>query len=60
MTLATRLPDVPASRHGVRVLGTPDLEAFLALASRDPVVNVFALYRARTTSLEPRWLGGEM
>ncbi len=60
MTLSTRLPDVPASRHGVRVLGTPDLEAFLELANRDPVVNVFALYRARTTSLEPRWLGGEM
>ncbi|MCW2816784.1 MAG: GCN5-related N-acetyltransferase [Nocardioides sp.] len=51
---------MPASRHGVRVLGTPDLEAFLRLANRDPVVNVFALYRARTTSLEPRWLGGEM
>jgi predicted GNAT family acetyltransferase len=51
---------VPASRHGVRVLGTPDLEDFLALANRDPVTNVFALYRARTTSLEPRWLGGEM
>ena len=27
---------------------------------RDPVVNVFADYRARTTNLEPRWLGGEM
>ena len=23
-------------------------------------MNVFALYRARTTSLEPRWLGGEV
>jgi predicted GNAT family acetyltransferase len=32
----------------------------VGLANRDPVVNVFALYRARTTSLEPRWLGGEM
>ncbi len=42
------------------MLGTPDLEDFLTLADRDPVVNVFALYRARTTSLEPRWLGGEM
>ncbi len=51
---------MPASRHGVRVLGPADLESFLALAGRDPVVNVFALYRARTTSLEPRWLGGEM
>jgi predicted GNAT family acetyltransferase len=51
---------VPASRHGVRVLGTHDLEDFVRLANLDPVVNVFALYRARTTSLEPRWLGGEM
>ncbi|MBS43280.1 MAG: GNAT family N-acetyltransferase [Nocardioides sp.] len=50
---------VPA-RHGIRVLGSSDLEQFLALANRDPVTNVFALYRARTTSLEPRWLGGEM
>ncbi|MGA8258137.1 MAG: GNAT family N-acetyltransferase [Nocardioides sp.] len=49
-----------ASRHGVRVLGASDLEAFLTLANLDPVTNVFALYRARTTSLEPRWLGGEM
>ena len=42
------------------MLGTPDLEEFLALANADPAANVFALYRARTTSLEPRWLGGEM
>lgn len=48
------------TRHGVRVLGAPDLEAFLALAGRDPVVNVFAIHRAQTTNLEPRWLGGEM
>ena len=48
------------TRHGVRPLGAPDLDAFLALAGRDPVVNVFADYRARTTTLEPRWLGGEM
>lgn len=47
-------------RHGVRPLGSADLEEFLALAGQDPVVNVFALYRARTTSLEPRWLGGEV
>jgi uncharacterized protein len=47
-------------RHGVRPLGTPDLDAFLALTGRDPVVNVFADHRARTTNLEPRWLGGEM
>lgn len=42
------------------MLGLPDLEDFLTLANHDPVANVFALYRARTTSLEPRWLGGEM
>ena len=48
------------TRHGVRLLGASDLEAFLALAHRDPVANVFAIYRARTTRLEPRWLGGEM
>ena len=48
------------TRHGVRVLGAGDLDAFLALAERNPVVNVFADYRARTTNLEPRWLGGEM
>ncbi len=51
---------MPTTRHGVRLLGASDLEAFLALAHRDPVANVFAIYRARTTRLEPRWLGGEM
>lgn len=48
------------TRHGVRPLGAGDLDGFLALAGRDPVVNVFADHRARTTNLEPRWLGGEM
>ena len=48
------------TRHGVRVLAAADLEEFLALADEDPVVNVFAIHRAQTTSLEPRWLGGEM
>ena len=48
------------TRHGVRPLGAADLDAFLTLARRDPVVNVFADYRASTTNLEPRWLGGEM
>jgi predicted GNAT family acetyltransferase len=51
---------VLTTRHGVRPLGAADLDAFLALARRDPVVNVFADYRATTTNLEPRWLGGEM
>ena len=47
-------------RHGLRLLGTDDLEEFLALTALDPVVNVFADYRARTTQLQPRWLGGEV
>lgn len=42
------------------MLGPGDLEEFLGLVGRDPVVNVFADYRARTTRLEPRWLGGEV
>lgn len=48
------------TRRGVRVLAKADVDAFLELANRDPVVNVFAIYRAHTTGLEPRWLGGEM
>lgn len=48
------------TRQGVRVLDGADLPAFLELAERDPVVNVFADHRARTTNLEPRWLGGEV
>ncbi|GAB7004330.1 GNAT family N-acetyltransferase [Nocardioides sp. AN3] len=48
------------TRQGIRPLAPPDLDAFLALVTRDPVVNVFADYRARTTSLESRWLGGEI
>ncbi|MFT4081970.1 MAG: GNAT family N-acetyltransferase [Nocardioides sp.] len=47
-------------RQGIRPLHAGDRDAFLALTARDPVVNVFAEYRARTTNLEPRWLGGEM
>jgi GNAT superfamily N-acetyltransferase len=31
-----------------------------ALLAHDPVVNVFADYRTRTTQLDPRWMGGEM
>ncbi len=48
------------TRNGVRVLATADVGAFVELANQDPVVNVFALHRAHTTNLEPRWLGGEM
>lgn len=47
-------------RHGVHLLETSDLDAFLALTAVNPVVNVFAEYRARTTKLDPRWLGGEI
>ena len=36
------------------------LDAFLRLCAQAPVVNVFADHRARTTNLEPRWLGGEV
>ena len=44
-------PACSRTRHGVRVRsGTPDLDAFLALTGRDPVVNVFADHRARTTN----------
>ncbi|MEO5852948.1 MAG: GNAT family N-acetyltransferase [Nocardioides sp.] len=46
--------------EGIRVLAPADLDDFLALVALDPVVNVFADYRARTTNLDPRWLGGEM
>jgi uncharacterized protein len=51
---------VLTTRHGVRPLGGADVDAFLELCMRDPVVNVFADHRARTTNLEPRWLGGEV
>ena len=48
------------SREGIHVLGSSDVPAFLDLTAQDPVVNVFAEHRARTTQLEPRWLGGEV
>ena len=48
------------TRHGVRALGAADLADFLALSDLDPVVNVFVDHRARSTNLEPRWLGGEV
>ena len=44
----------------VRVLGPPDRDAFVALAQRDPVVNVFAEHRALITNLDERWLGGQV
>lgn len=44
----------------VRVLGSPDVEQALAVARRDPVLNVAVDHRIRLTRLEPRWLGGEV
>ena len=46
------------THSGLRLLGPSDLPAMLELAACDPVVNVFADYRARLTQLDPRWLGG--
>jgi predicted GNAT family acetyltransferase len=48
------------TRQGLRLLGPADLPALGTLTAQDPVVNVFADYRARLTQLDPRWLGGEM
>jgi predicted GNAT family acetyltransferase len=48
------------TQRAVRVLGPGDLDEVTALLARDPVVNVVADFRARTTRMEPRWLGGEM
>ena len=46
--------------QSLRVLGPSDVAAALEVIAQDPVVNVFADYRARITQLDPRWLGGEM
>jgi GNAT superfamily N-acetyltransferase len=51
---------VTGSSDDVRVLGPPDRDAFVALAERDPVVNVFVEHRARITNLDERWLGGQV
>jgi uncharacterized protein len=48
------------TQRALRLLGPADLSEVTQLLSRDPVVNVVADYRARTTQLQPRWLGGEM
>jgi uncharacterized protein len=48
------------TRGQVRVLGPGDRDSFVALAEQDPVVNVFADYRARLTNLDERWLGGQV
>ena len=46
--------------QSLRVLGPSDVGGALEVIGTDPVVNVFADYRARLTRLDPRWLGGEM
>lgn len=51
---------MPPAISRVRALGPDDVPEFLRLVARDPVVNVFADYRARTTRLDRRWLGGEV
>jgi uncharacterized protein len=48
------------TQRELRVLGPADLDEVTGLLARDPVVNVVADYRARTTQLHPRWLNGEM
>ena len=42
------------------MLGPGDRDRFVALTEQDPVVNVFADYRARLTNLDERWLGGQV
>ena len=42
------------------MLGPGDVADAAEVIAHDPVVNVFADYRARLTQLDPRWLGGEM
>lgn len=44
----------------VRLLGPADLPEVRRLLLRDPVTYVFVDHRVRVTSLEPRWLGGEV
>ncbi len=58
--MRVRLRAVLRTQPGLRLLGPSDLPAMLELTACDPVVNVFADYRARLTQLDPRWLGGEV
>lgn len=48
------------TKQGIRVLGPSDVGEALAITATDPVANVFVDYRTRVTSLDPRWLGGQM
>ncbi len=51
---------LPRTGEQVRLLSSADLTEFLLLVESDPIINVFTDHRARTTLLDPRWLGGEM
>lgn len=48
------------TRPQLRVLGPADLDDVQRLIAQDPITNVFVDHRVRITSLEPRWLGGEV
>lgn len=48
------------TRSKVRVLGRDDLAAARRILDQDPITHVFVDHRMRTTSLDPRWLGGQM
>lgn len=48
------------TRGKVRVLGREDLPAARRVLDRDPITHVFVDHRVRATSLDPRWLGGQM
>ncbi len=47
-------------KRSLRLLGPAEFGEVTSLLAQDPVVNVVADYRARTTKLQPRWLGGQM
>ena len=48
------------TRSKVRVLGRDDLPAVRKVLDQDPVTHVFVDHRVRATSLDPRWLGGQL
>jgi predicted GNAT family acetyltransferase len=48
------------TRSKVRVLGRDDLPAVRRVLNQDPVTHVFVDHRVRATSLDPRWLGGQL
>lgn len=48
------------TRPGIRVLGPGDLADARRVLDQDPVTHVLVDYRIRLTSLDPRWLGGEV